>query len=153
MFRPEITIRRAVSSDLPGINTLMRDSSAYQGQYRSILEGYDLNLAQIERDYVYVAEEHAKVLGFYSLIVYSPNPELDLLFVSDIAQGFGIGSALIAHLKQLALSLRIGAVRIVSHPPALGFYVRMGARVVGTSPPHGRVTWERPLLTLQIASY
>jgi GNAT superfamily N-acetyltransferase len=121
MFRPEITIRRAVASDLPAINTLMWESSAYQGQYRSILEGYDLTSAQIERDYVYVAEENARVLGFYSLIAYSPIPELDLLFVSDIAQGFGIGSALVLHLKQLAFSLGIGAVTIVSHPPALDF--------------------------------
>ncbi len=55
------------------------------------LKGYKLTSAQIERDHVYVAEEHATVLGFYSLIAYSPNPELDLLLVSDTSQGFGIG--------------------------------------------------------------
>jgi GNAT superfamily N-acetyltransferase len=107
---------------------------------------------QIERDNVYVAEAHAKVLGFYSLIAYLPNPELDLLFVSNDAQGRGIGSALVLHLKNLAASLGIHAIRIVSHPPALDFYVRRGAKILGSSPPHGRVTWERPVLTLQIGS-
>jgi GNAT superfamily N-acetyltransferase len=87
------------------------------------LEGYELTSAQIARDYVYVAEGYAKVLGFYSLIAYRRNPELDLLFVSDTSQGFGIGSALVMHVKQLALSLGIDAIRIVSHPPALNFYV------------------------------
>jgi GNAT superfamily N-acetyltransferase len=134
------------------MNDLMHASSAYQGQYRSILDGYELTSAQIERDHVYVAEGHAKVLGFYSLTASSAAAELDLLFVSDTAQGFGIGSALIAHLKQLAISLKISAIKIVSHPPALDFYVRMGARIVGTSPPHGRVTWGRPVLTLPVAS-
>jgi GNAT superfamily N-acetyltransferase len=147
---PAITIRRATADDIATMNDLMQASSAYQGQYKSILEAYELTPAQIARDHVYVAKEHEKVLGFYSLIASSSTPELDLLFVSDTAQGFGIGSALIAHLKQLAISLAISTIRIVSHPPALDFYVRMGAKTIGTSLPHGRVTWERPVLTLPV---
>jgi GNAT superfamily N-acetyltransferase len=145
MSGPAISIRQAAADDIAAMNDLMHASMA-------ILDGYQLTLAQIERDHVYVAEEHAKVLGFYSLIASSPDPELDLLFVSDAAQGIGIGSALIAHLKQLAISLGISAIRIVSHPPALDFYVRIGAKIIGTSPAHGRVTWERPVLTLPVAS-
>jgi GNAT superfamily N-acetyltransferase len=150
MSGPTITIRRATGDDIAAMNNLMQTSSAYQGQYRSILDGYELTSAQIERDHVYVAEQHAKVLGIYSLIASSAAPELDLLFVSDTVQGCGIGTALIAHLKQLAVSLGISAIKIVSHPPALDFYVRMGAKIVGTSPANGWVTWERPVLTLPV---
>jgi GNAT superfamily N-acetyltransferase len=152
MLGPATTIRRATADDIAAMNNLMQASSAYRGQYKSILEGYELTPAQIERDHVYVAKEHEKVLGFYSLIASSPSPELDLLFVLDTAQGFGIGAALIAHLKQLAISLGISTIRIVSHPPALDFYVRIGAKIIGTSPPHGRVTWERPVLTLPVTN-
>jgi N-acetylglutamate synthase-like GNAT family acetyltransferase len=152
MSGPAITTRQATAEDIAAMNDLMQASSAYQGQYKSILVGYELTSAQIERDHVYIAEEHAKVLGFYSLIASSTVAELDLLFVSDAAQGFGIGSTLIAHLKQLASSLGISVIRIVSHPPALDFYVRMGAKIIGTSPPHGRVTWERPVLALPVTS-
>jgi hypothetical protein len=42
-------------------------------------------------------------------------------------------------------------VKIVSHPPAEGFYLRMGARRIGTMLPGGRVTWARPLLSLSIS--
>jgi GNAT superfamily N-acetyltransferase len=151
MSGPATAIRRATADDIAAMNDLMQASSAYEGQYRSILEEYELTSAQIDRDYVYVAEGDAKVLGFYSLIAHSPNPELDLLFVSDTSQGFGIGSALVMHVKQLAHSLGIDAIRIVSHPPALDFYLRMGAKIVGTSPPNGRITWERPVLALYCA--
>jgi GNAT superfamily N-acetyltransferase len=152
MSSPAITIRRATADDIAAMKDLMQASRAYQGQYRSILEAYELTPAQIERDHVYIAEEHAKVLGFYSLIVSSPDAELDLLFVSDAAQGLGIGAALIARLKELAISLGVSAIRIVSHPPALDFHVRMGAKIIGTSLPHGRVTWERPVLMLSVTS-
>ena len=40
------------------------------------------------------------------------------------------------------------SVRIVCHPPALGFYRRMGAVQVGATEPTGRVTWARPILQL-----
>jgi N-acetylglutamate synthase-like GNAT family acetyltransferase len=120
MSGPATAIRRATADDIAAMNDLMQASSAYEGQYRSILEGYELTSAQIDRDYVYVAEGDAKVLGFYSLIAHSPNPELDLLFVSGTSQGFGIGSALVMHVKQLAHSLGIDAIRIVA-PSCIGF--------------------------------
>jgi hypothetical protein len=114
------------------------------------LDGYELTSEQIEREHVYVAEEHAKVF-------LQPDCEFSggrdgLAVCLGTAQGFGIGTALIAHLKQLAISLGISAKRIVSHPPALDFYVRIGAKIIGTSPAHGRVTWERPVLTLLVTS-
>lgn len=149
MTGDSIRIRRASAHDTAAMTALMQASSAYHGQYQSILEGYKLTSSQIERDWVYLAEGPTKLLGFYSLIADAREPELDLLFVSDSAQRLGIGSALLLHLKQLAASAGIPTIRIVSHPPAVDFYLRMGAKIVGTSPPQGRVTWERPVLTLQ----
>jgi GNAT superfamily N-acetyltransferase len=146
------TIRRATSDDARSVNALMQASRAYSGQYRSILDGYEITSLQIERDQMFVAVEGARVLGFYSLIVNTTNPELDLLFVSDDVQGRGIGLDLVTHLKQLASSLGIGAIKIVSHPPTLGFYLRIGAQLVGAVPPRGKVSWERLLLTLRIAT-
>jgi N-acetylglutamate synthase-like GNAT family acetyltransferase len=147
-----VTIRRATSDDARSVNALMQASRAYSGQYRSILDGYEITSLQIERDQMYVAVEGARVRGFYSLIVNATNPELDLLFVSDDAQGRGIGLNFITHLKQLASSLGIGAIKIVSHPPTLGFSLRIGAQLVETVPPSGKVSWEHPLLTLRIAT-
>jgi GNAT superfamily N-acetyltransferase len=109
-----------------------------------------MTIAQLDRDYVFVAEMAAEAVGFYSLAAAASEPELDLLFVSDNMQGIGVGAALIDHLKLFALSLQIDVIKIVSHPPALGFYLRIGAQQEGFVAPSGRVTWERPLLKLRV---
>ncbi|MCX5401406.1 GNAT family N-acetyltransferase [Streptomyces sp. NBC_00102] len=114
------------------------------------------------------------VLGFYSLVLDTNGPdgpdgpngpngtgeprgsaatgELDLMFVADAAQERGIGRLLIAHLRKEAARAGLDAVRVVSHPPAEGFYRRVGAERTGTvpaTPPY--VMWDRPELTLPIA--
>jgi GNAT superfamily N-acetyltransferase len=91
-------------------------------------------------------------VGFYCLIADAVEPELDLLFVSDDMRGCVVGSALLAHLKAVAVTLGIGAIRIVSHPPALRFYLNAGAQQEGVVPPRGRVSWERPLLRLRVSA-
>ena len=87
-----MTIRRAIRSDLPALNALVHASSAYHGAYRAILDGYEVTLAQLERDHLFVAEVAAQVVGFYSLVTAAAEPELDLLFVADGAQGLGVGT-------------------------------------------------------------
>ena len=129
----------------------MLASRAYDGAYRAILDGYPLGETQLRRDRVFVAEEAGELLGFYSLIVEG-EPELDLLFVADGAQGTGLGAALFDHMRDQARAAGLRTVAIVSHPPSVGFYQRMGAELVGMKPPSGRVSWERPVLRLSIAS-
>jgi predicted N-acetyltransferase YhbS len=128
----------------------MHDSAAYQGDYARILEGYQVTAGQIQRDEVFVAEEGGQVLGFYSLANIEVEPELDLLFVADLAQARGVGSALFGHMRSKACELGISTVRIVSHPPAERFYMRMGAQRVGCKAPTGKVSWLRPVLVLEL---
>ncbi|CAM5613295.1 GNAT family N-acetyltransferase OS=Streptomyces cyaneofuscatus OX=66883 GN=G3I52_01355 PE=4 SV=1 [Streptomyces cyaneofuscatus] len=67
------------------------------------------------------------------------------MFVADEAQGLGIGRLLIGHLREEARRAGLTGVRIVSHPPAEGFYCGRGAERVGTvraNPP--AVMWDRP---------
>lgn len=74
------------------------------------------------------------------------------MFVADDAQGLGIGRLLIAHLRGEAQLAGLTGVRIVSHPPAEGFYRSVGALRTGTAvanPP--AVMWDRPELTLPVA--
>lgn len=141
-------IRRARAEDAPVLTAIMHASAAYAGGYARILDGYAVTPEQIARDHVYVAEAET-ILGFYSLTML-PEPELDLLFVADAAQGRGIGRLLMEHLRATAAAIGVATVRIVSHPPALGFYQTNGARRIGTRPPSGKVGWERPILELAI---
>jgi GNAT superfamily N-acetyltransferase len=127
----------------------MKSVRAYQGAYSAILDGYALGETQLHRDQIFLAESGGEILGFYSLITEG-EPELDLMFVSDAAQGTGLGKNLFDHMRGTARTQRIASVLIVSHPPSVGFYERMGAVRTGMKPPSGRATWERPILRLAI---
>jgi GNAT superfamily N-acetyltransferase len=144
-----LVIRAAELHDLPALNTLMHASRDYQGEYYSIIENYFVTPAQLKTNRIFLAERDGELLGFYSLIV-DGEPELDLMFVDDAVQGSGAGRALFEHMKRMAQQSGCANVLIGSHPPSLGFYERMGAVRCGSRPAQGRVTWERPLLKLQI---
>ena len=144
---PMPAIRRAVVSDLPAINALIQASSSYHGEYRPMLATYAVSPAQLARDQMHVAVLEDEVIGLYSLTL-GEAPELDLMFVADRLHGSGLGRTLIAHLKQTARQLGVREIKIVSHPPSVGFYKRVGAMEVGVKPPSGRITWARPILAL-----
>ncbi|MFG2721787.1 GNAT family N-acetyltransferase [Streptomyces sp. NPDC048416] len=143
-----VRVRRAVARDAKRLTRLVRTSSAYDGPYAPMIAGYRIGPDYIETHPVFVAAApDGRVLGFYALIL-SP-PELDLLFVADDAQGLGVGRLLMAHMKREARAARLESVRIVSHPPAEGFYLGVGAKRVGTvraRPP--AVMWDRPDLEI-----
>ncbi|WP_419997962.1 GNAT family N-acetyltransferase [Streptomyces boninensis] len=146
----EITIRRAQPKDARRLTALMHASSAYEGRYASIIEGYRVSAQYILRHEVYVAADDTRVLGFYALVL--DPPELDLLFVADAAQGLGIGRRLLAHAREQARAAGLEGLRIVAHPPAGDFYLSQGARRTGTvlaRPP--AVQWDRPELWLDAA--
>ena len=145
-----VRIRRATARDAKRLTALVRKSRAYEGQYASVIAGYRVGPDYIETHHVFVAlGEDERVLGFYALIL-SP-PELDLMFVADAAQGLGIGRRLIEHMIDEAREAGLTAVRIVSHPPAEGFYRSVGALRIGTvsaNPP--AVMWDRPELVITV---
>ena len=143
-----LTVRRATIADLPEINALIQASSAYHGEYRAMVASYVVAPAQLERDQMHLAEQDGAVVGFYSLML-GDEPELDLMFVADGMQGAGLGRTLIEHLRQTARQFGVREIKIVSHPPAAGFYKRVGAIETGVKPPSGRITWPRPVLKLR----
>jgi GNAT superfamily N-acetyltransferase len=146
-----VAIRRAHGSDSAALTALMLASSAYSGGYAAILRNYAVTPDQIGRDLIYLAEAGGRIVGFYSLTV-GDEPELDLMFVADDMQGTGLGRRLFAHLRKQAQARGIQAVRIVSHPPAVAFYERMGAVRIGESPPEGKASWARPVLSLSVGA-
>jgi GNAT superfamily N-acetyltransferase len=145
-------IRRAVAADAQSLTSLTQASQAYAGEYRAILDGLTITAQQIERELCYLVEDdHGGTVGYYCLIPHTDGgAELDLLFVADHAQGGGLGALLFQHMAKTAREAGIERVRIISHPPAEAFYLRQGATRIGTQPPQGRVTWERPLLELPL---
>ncbi|MFF8844102.1 GNAT family N-acetyltransferase [Streptomyces sp. NPDC015127] len=148
--RQAVRIMRATARDAKRLTRMVRDSRAYEGHYAAMVAGYRVGPDYIETHEVYLAAgDDGRLLGFYALVL-SP-PELDLMFVADDAQGLGIGRHLIAHMKERAREAGVRSVRVVSHPPAEGFYLSVGARRTGTvraAPP--AVQWDRPELLIDV---
>ncbi|MFC7819591.1 MULTISPECIES: GNAT family N-acetyltransferase [unclassified Streptomyces] len=149
--RGETFVRRAVARDAKRLTRLVRGSRAYEGQYAAMVSGYRVGPDYIENHRVFVAVEDVtgRVVGFYALLLVPP--ELDLLFVQDGTQGRGIGRLLVDHMKTQARAAGLDRVRVVSHPPAEGFYRSVGALPTGTAsanPP--AVAWDRPELEFLI---
>ncbi|MEU0075585.1 GNAT family N-acetyltransferase [Streptomyces sp. NPDC006332] len=148
-----VTVRRAVVRDAKRLTRLVRGSRAYEGPYAPMVADYRVGPDYIETHRVFAAvtdhEQESRVLGFYSLVLAPA--ELDLLFVADQAQGRGIGRLLVAHMQSEARAAGLDRVRVVSHPPAEGFYRGVGAERTGTvsaNPP--AVLWDRPELEFLI---
>ncbi|MGW7572896.1 GNAT family N-acetyltransferase [Streptomyces sp. NPDC054765] len=150
-----MVIRRAEGRDAGRLTRLVRRSRAYEGRYAAMVEGYRVGPDYLAAHRVFVAvgenpgdgagSSGERVWGFYSLVVESA--ELDLMFVADQAQGYGIGRQLVEHMRGEARSAGIERVRVVSHPPAEGFYRSVGARPIGTVPARPpAVMWDRPEL-------
>ncbi|WIX84596.1 GNAT family N-acetyltransferase [Amycolatopsis sp. DG1A-15b] len=143
----QIEIVRAAPGQAGTLTALMHASSAYRGEYSSILDGYAISPGYIEGNPTFTATRDGEILGFYALL----EAELDLVFVADQAQGLGIGARLIEHMLAEARSRGLDSVRVVSHPPALPFYVRMGARRTGTIPAKPpKIRWDRPELRFDV---
>lgn len=145
-------IRRATARDAKRLTRLVRTSRAYEGPYAAMVAGYRVGPDYIETHRVFVAVEpdDDRLLGFYALVLEPP--ELDLMFVADSAQGLGIGRLLVAHMLGQARDAGITGVRVVSHPPAEGFYLGVGGERTGTERAHPpAVMWDRPELHIPVA--
>ncbi|MEU5401513.1 GNAT family N-acetyltransferase [Streptomyces sp. NPDC005963] len=147
---PTVRIARATARDAKRLTALVRRSRAYEGGYASMVAGYRVGPDYIEAHPVHIAtDENDALLGFYALLI--DPPELDLMFVADRAQGLGVGRQLVTHMIAEARAAGLATVRVVSHPPAEGFYRSVGAQRTGTVPAQPPVVnWDRPELVFRV---
>lgn len=147
-----MTIRRATPADTPVLRAMMADSNGYERpQARAMIvafaDGWSVPAVGHE---VWLAEADGAIAGFYALIPHGADQELDLFFTGNATQGTGLGRRLFAHMADRASTLGAERVVISSNPEAAGFYRRMGAVVVGVTPPGDGISWERPKFELRL---
>ncbi|MFF3001198.1 GNAT family N-acetyltransferase [Kitasatospora sp. NPDC057940] len=149
----ETTIRRAGAADADRLTELIQASTAYRGDYAAMIDGYRVTPEYVARHEVFLALDPTTdlLLGFYGMI--REPAELDLMFVADEAQGLGIGRKLIADMLERARAAGIASIKVVSHPPAEGFYLQMGAERTGTRPPQVKTPWEQPELHFTVKEF
>jgi GNAT superfamily N-acetyltransferase len=99
---------------------------------------------------VYVAEADREVLGVYVLSVEEGHPTLRDLWVEPARIGTGVGSMLWRHMLGVARILGHRTVRVQSDPNAEAFYLKMGARRIGTVPSTVVANRALPLLEIDV---
>jgi GNAT superfamily N-acetyltransferase len=138
-----ITIVPAVEADVPVIHRLVNALAEYEQLADEVVSTEDdlRNSLFGARRYaeVLLAKESGETVGFalffhnYSTFLGRPGLYLEDLFVLPAHRGRGVGRTLLEALARLAVDRGCGRLEwsvLDWNEPALGFYRRMGARVL-----------------------
>jgi GNAT superfamily N-acetyltransferase len=149
-----IVIRRAHAGDARCLTEIATTAKRYWGYSEDLLLLWRDELT-VTPDFiashpVYLAVSDGDVAGFYALSFDGEIAELEHMWVYPPQMGGNVGRTLFSHAMDVARENGATMLRIASEPAAQGFYVRMGARLVGSvsSRPAGR---ELPLLEVDLA--
>lgn len=135
-MRDDIRLRDARSDELDLLGALSLRSKAVWGYDAAFLEAcrreLEITPEQLGRTQIRVAESAGTAIGVCQVIVAGEVAELARLFVAPERIGQGCGRLLFDWA--VAAARGAGALRMIidSDPGAVPFYVRMGARAVGT---------------------
>jgi len=133
-------IRRAREAEAACLSELAFRAKASHGYDQAFMDACRAELTIAPADFAqrafWVAEiSGGTILGFAGLW---PNAdgvcEVDPIYVEPAKQTAGIGRALWATLEADARETCAKTLALDSDPHAVGFYERMGCRVIGTSP-------------------
>jgi len=130
-------IRDARPAEAAALASLQRRSSDVWEEYRAQLAA---NPGVIGPPHRAIAEGRVRVavdasqrrLGFsVVLVAEGDRVELDDLFVEPDSMGRGVGRLLVADVVSRAAAGKATCIDVTANPNALGFYERVGFRVIG----------------------
>jgi len=130
-------IVRAKPEDANRLTEIAFAAKRHWGYPEAWIESWreDLTInAEFLRDHeTYVAMVDNHLAGFYAFEHTRGKLELSQMWVLPEAMGRGVGRALFRHAVKRARALGFHALEIESDPNAEGFYLRLGARRVGSN--------------------
>ncbi len=125
-------------SEASALTRLAMRSKALWGYDESFmamcLEELTVHPATIEAGEVWVAEDGDRIVGMVEIVPEGAKTELQNVFVEPGVVRGGIGRALWQHAETRAVALGAERMELDADPNAVGFYQRMGMRIVGESP-------------------
>jgi len=135
----DFQIREANTSDTEAITELAIRSKGHWGyskeQMATFRSELTLTPSMLESRTVFVGENDAGLVGYYSLIVNNEEKlELEHLFVEPSSLRRGIGTRLYEHAKLVSGEKGYDSMVIQCDPNALGFYLKLGAAIVKEVP-------------------
>lgn len=150
-----VLIRRALPADSETLTAIAHAAKAHWGYPAAWLELWrdDLTVGPtfVAERLTLCADVAGATVGFAAVAQDESGWELEHLWVLPAYMGQGVGRELLTAILDGLRTLGVESLRIASDPHAVGFYERLGARVVGEvdSTPAGR---RLPLLTLALPS-
>lgn len=134
--QPTIIIRRAELADASLLTQIAFAAKRRWSYPESWIESWRAALtitpASIAADDTHVAIADERIVGFYALHKDDGKLELLHLWVVPEWMGCGIGRSLFIHAVARAKEAGAPQLKIESDPNAVGFYLRLGARRVGS---------------------
>jgi GNAT superfamily N-acetyltransferase len=134
-------IRRAREGEAACLSALAFRAKASHGYTRAFMEACRAELTITPKDFAQRAFWVAEISGGGTILGFAglwPNAdgvcEVDPIYVEPLRQAFGVGRALWEMLERHAREAGAERLALDSDPYAVGFYERMGCRVVGQSP-------------------
>jgi GNAT superfamily N-acetyltransferase len=148
-----LTLRRATASDIDALSDLAIRSKAtwgYGDAFMTRVRPALLVSAQyVEEHPVYFLVRDESIVGFFGFIREPHETLLNDFWIEADFIGTGLGRAMWHHAIETAKKHGYRAFLIQSDPNAEGFYLRMGAKRIGTriAPETGR---DLPLLEYKV---
>lgn len=149
---PSASFRRALASEAGAIRDLIVRSMGhwdhapgYLGEARRLMS---LSAGDLRGDEAWVAVVDGAVAGFYRLSLADQRAEIEEFHLEPPMIGRGIGRPMFQHAAERARA--VGARWLVwsTDTNALGFYLRMGGEITGTTP--SGIAGEEPLTCMRL---
>lgn len=129
-------IRQAHLYELPSLSELCLRSKAYWKYDRAFIEAcreeLTLTKANLDNDYVMVADDDGASAGVIHLVLDGTTAELEKLFIDPKWIGKGVGRTLFRWAVETAREKGATIMNVVADPGAAPFYERMGFKQFGT---------------------
>ncbi|MEA1009290.1 GNAT family N-acetyltransferase [Bacillus cereus] len=129
-------IRKALLSEANELSELALHSKATWNYSEEFIlackEDLTITEEYIKNNFVYVLENDNRKIGFFSFL--RNDNALDFLYIHPRFKGIGYGKILWKFVIEQANELRIKSFTIDSDPNAKGYYLKMGAKLIGETP-------------------
>jgi len=147
-----ISFRRALASEAPALRDLVVRSMGYWDQTPGYLGEarrlMSLSVEDLRRDEAWVVLVDGAVAGFYRLSRRDECAEIEEFHLEPRTIGRGIGRRMFENASERARA--VGARWLIwsTDTNALGFYLRMGSEITGTTP--SGIAGEEPLTCMRL---
>jgi len=150
--RTPFEIRRARPDEVEVVRGLIVESMGHWNRgagYLAEAAGLmSLDAGDLARDEAFVLTIGSEIAGFARISVTDRSAEIEEMHVRPIWIGHGLGRALFDHVAQHARQRGAVVLRWSTDRHAMGFYERMGGRVIGVEP--SGIAGDDPLTLMEL---